>query len=198
MRIILLSLVIILLSGCTDKKSDFEGPFSVSRVIDGDTLVLRDSQKIRLSGINAPEKGECYYEEASKRLESLVLEGDIFLEMDKTDTDKYRRELRYVYREGALINLMMVSEGYAVAFDKYKNDTKRYDELKRAEETARQQNLGLWQCKKEECAYISSKNSKIYHKAGCKWAKRILPENKVCYKSVKDIPKNLKLSNCPT
>lgn len=198
MKILPILLAIILLSGCTPEKTDFEGPFMVSRVIDGDTLVLSNSQIIRLSGINTPEKGECYYKEATKRLESLVLEGNISLERDRTDIDKYGRELRYIHKDGTLINLVMVSEGYAVAFDKYKDDTKRYDELKRAEETAKAQNLGLWQCKKEECKYISSKNSKTYHRADCKWAKRILPENRICYKNSDEIPENLKLSNCPT
>ena len=198
MRLIILLLITAIISGCAPEKAGLEGPFKVTRVIDGDTLILSNSQKVRLSGINTPEKGECYYEEASKRLESLVLNSDVFLERDRTNTDKYGRKLRYVHKEKTDINLLMVSGGYAAAFDKYKNDTKRYDELKRAEETARTQNLGLWRCKREECEYVASKNSKVYHRADCKWAKRILPENKICYKSKDELPSRLKQSDCPT
>ena len=51
-----------------------EGPFIVTRVIDGDTIEINNSYKIRLSGINTPEIGECYYQEAKEFLSKLTLE----------------------------------------------------------------------------------------------------------------------------
>ena len=38
----------------------------VARVIDGDTVELEDKIKVRLLGVNAPERGECYFEESKK------------------------------------------------------------------------------------------------------------------------------------
>lgn len=36
------------------------------------------------------------------------------------------------------------------------------------------------------CAYVASKNSNKFHVATCQWAKRIKPENLVCFKSAED------------
>ncbi|MDP2909178.1 MAG: thermonuclease family protein [Nanoarchaeota archaeon] len=184
-KTVFLLLILALISGCTS----LEGPFKVTRVIDGDTIELNNFQKVRFSGINTPETGECYYQEAKARLGELLLGKDVMLEKDKTNIDKYDRELRYVYVNGLMTNSIMVEEGYARVFDKYKDDTKKYEELKKIEETAKSKKLGVWGCeeKKEECLYVGSKNSKTYHKPDCKWAKKIKPENIVCYKSEPEV-----------
>jgi len=87
----------------------------------------------------------------------------------------------------------LVKEGYAKVHDKYKDDTKRYDELKAVEKFAINNNLGVWSCidLKEGCLYVGSKNSDKYHSPDCKWAKKIKPENLICYKSEEEV-KNLK------
>lgn len=184
-KTVFLLLILALISGCTN----LEGPYKVTRVIDGDTIELNNFQKVRFSGINTPETGECYYQEAKTRLGELLLGKDVMLEKDKTNIDKYDRELRYVYVNGLMTNSIMVEEGYARVFDKYKDDTKKYEELKKIEETAKSKKLGVWGCeeKKEECLYVGSKNSKTYHKPDCKWAKKIKPENIVCYKSEPEV-----------
>jgi len=187
-------LILILISGC--KSNSLEGPFKVTKVVDGDTLDLNNSQRLRFSGINTPETGECYYQEAKDKLTELVLEKDVFLEKDKSNTGKYGRLLRYVYIENILVNAFLVENGYARVFDKYKYDTKRYEELKNLENTAKNSKLGLWGCEdnKKDCLYVGSKNSKTYHKPNCKWAKKIKPENLICYKSESEI-KDLKPCN---
>lgn len=182
MRRIITLLILLLIAGCSEK---LEGPYKVTRVIDGDTIELDNSEKIRFSGINTPETGECYYQEAKEKLEDTLLGKDVLLEKDRTLTDKYGRELRYVYVDDMMVNSMMVEEGYARVFDKYKEDTKKYEELKILEETAKSAMLGVWDCeeKKDDCLYVGSKNSKTYHKPDCKWAKKIKPENLVCYRT---------------
>lgn len=182
-KLLILTLMLIILTGCDNNR--LEGPFKVTKVIDGDTVELNNSQKVRFSGINTPETGECYYQEAKARLGELLLGKDVMLEKDKTNIDKYDRELRYVYTDGLMANSIMVEEGYARVFDKYKDDTKKYEELKKIEETAKSKRLGVWGCEEKEnnCLYVGSKNSKTYHKPDCKWVKKIRPENLVCYKS---------------
>ena len=44
----------------------------VSRIIDGDTIELQNGERVRLLGINTPEKGQPYYEEATNRLKELI------------------------------------------------------------------------------------------------------------------------------
>ena len=125
----------------------------VIRVIDGDTIELNNSEKVRLSGIDAPEKGECFYLEAKEKLEYLIYgeEKDdndvVYLEQDRTNRGTYGRLLRYVYdKNKRLLNILLIEGGYAEAYDKYKYDTKRFAELDAAEQRAKAQGLGIWSC----------------------------------------------------
>ena len=61
--------LLFLLSGCSSYA--MEGPYTVTYVVDGDTLDVYE--RVRLSGINTPETDECYYQEAKDRLTELTL-----------------------------------------------------------------------------------------------------------------------------
>ena len=88
-------------------------PAFVSRVIDGDTLETESGGKIRLLGINTPEKGEKYYEEARNFLENKTLNKTILLEFSKDKYDKYGRVLAYVHLNEENVNLEVVKNGFA-------------------------------------------------------------------------------------
>lgn len=200
MKKVVFLILLLFLTGCTGYvvlDAEKEGPFTVVKVIDGDTLDLNNSERIRLSGINTPETGECYYEEAKERLKELTLNKEVYLEKDISDKDKYGRYLRYIYINNETINSILVREGFAKVYDKYKEDTKRYSQLKEEEQKALSQNLGVWSCQdpKEDCLYVGSKNSKLYHDLDCKYAKKIKPENLICYKTEEEV-KGLEKSEC--
>ncbi len=142
-------LLLILISGCVSGevvKEEFEGPYLVTYIIDGDTLDINISERVRLSGIDTPERGECYYAEAKDKLFELVYSKDVYLEKDRSDRGNYGRLLRYVYIDSINVNKLLVEEGYAKVYDKYSYDTKRYDELKEVEAIAKENNLGVWSC----------------------------------------------------
>ncbi len=121
----------------------------VERVIDGDTLELNTSEKVRLTGINAPEKGESYYDEARKKMERLVLNKEVSMEKDKEGTDKYGRLLRYVYIGDEMVNLLMIEEGYATVYVLQPNN--RHERLFRdAESAARSTRKGVWSLVSED------------------------------------------------
>lgn len=124
----------------------------VTKVIDGDTLELNSSEKVRLLGVNAPEKGEPYYAEAKKRLEQLVLNKTVLMERDDEDRDRYGRMLRYVYIGDEMVNLVLLEEGYATLYVLQPNEA--YETLFRnAEEAARASRMGVWSLVSEhECA----------------------------------------------
>jgi len=124
----------------------------VVKVIDGDTIVLNNSEKVRLLGINAPEKGELYYGEAKERLKELVLNKKVFLERDEEDRDRYGRLLRYVYLGDEMVNLKMLREGYATLY--LVGERLRYErDLEEAEMEARKMRRGLWsQTSEHPCA----------------------------------------------
>ena len=95
----------------------------VDRVIDGDTIVV-GNQSIRLLGINTPERGEFFYDEAKDFLTELVVNQSVVLEKGREDRDKYQRLLRYVFLNDKNVNSELVEQGYAnyyfpTGFDQY-------------------------------------------------------------------------------
>ena len=116
----------------------------VTQVIDGDTITVEGGIRVRLIGIDAPERGERCYEEAKKHLEEMILYKEVYLEKDVTDKDKYGRYLRYVWLGGKLVNAEMVWSGYAVA-KTYPPDTKYQHIIAQAEQDAINRRAGcLW------------------------------------------------------
>jgi len=113
----------------------------VERVIDGDTIELRGGKRVRLLGIDSPEKKQYYCEEATERLRQLVEGKDVGLEKDATNRDKYGRLLRYIYVDEVFVNLEMVKEGYAVLFTTPRN-VKHLEELMKVEDEAKLKGIG--------------------------------------------------------
>ncbi|MFA5015256.1 MAG: thermonuclease family protein [Actinomycetota bacterium] len=115
----------------------------VKEVVDGDTIVLSNGSRVRLIGINTPEHGMYFFEEAREVLGTIVLGKEIVLEKDISDKDKYGRLLRYVYAGDLFVNLEMVKRGFANTYT-YPPDIKYNEEFLEAERYARENNLGLW------------------------------------------------------
>ena len=122
---------------------------NVSRVIDGDTFETVKGDKVRLLGINTPEKSEKGYEDAKSFLQQL--EGEqIILEYIKEDRDKYGRKLRYVFLGNILINEEILQRGFAHSY--FYDEDKYTGEMKKAEEKARKQGIGIWKKSDDKCA----------------------------------------------
>ena len=81
----------------------------VTGIIDGDTIVV-ENESVRLIGINSPERGEDFYEEAKKFLEDLILGEEVELEIN--GKDKYYRLLAYVYFGNENVNIELVEKCY--------------------------------------------------------------------------------------
>jgi len=127
----------------------------VSRVVDGDTIVLEDGRKVRYIGIDTPESVhpttpvECYALEAKLANEELVLNKRVRLEKDVTDTDRYHRLLRYVYIDDISVNEYLVENGFARALF-YKPDTKYEEDIFALQVDAQKQLRGLWGACKDQ------------------------------------------------
>jgi len=87
----------------------------VTKVLDGDTIIIQGGDHVRLLGIDADEKNYPCYDAARLRLEELVLGKTVRLERDNENLDQYGRQLRYIFLDGANINEKMVAEGLAIA-----------------------------------------------------------------------------------
>jgi len=102
-------------------------------VIDGDTIMLDGGEKVRLIGINTPERGEDGYEEARDALAKLALNKTVTITPQQSDRDIYGRLLRDVYIEDIFVNLYLVENGFAVALP-IPPDTKFAKEIHQAEQ----------------------------------------------------------------
>jgi len=121
---------------------------TVERIIDGDTLVVRSGQHVRLVQIDSPEAGEeCYAESATRELTRLARPGQrVVLERDaRLDAvDRYGRLLRYIWVGGTNVNVELVRRGAATPWF-YDGDRGRYaSRLLAAVSSARRAARGMW------------------------------------------------------
>lgn len=115
----------------------------VTSVIDGDTVELADGRRVRYLGIDTPESGEYYAEEATARNKELVEGKTVELQRGPRDQDEYGRLLRYVYVDGVFVNAELIAQGYAKAYIFDPDD--RYSQiLVQLEQYAKMKNRGLW------------------------------------------------------
>jgi endonuclease YncB( thermonuclease family) len=89
------------------------GEYLVERVVDGDTVVCAGLGKVRLLGIDTPERGEAGYEEARDRLARLVGGRRVTLYFDEVLYDKYGRVLGYPVVDGVEVCAVLVRDGLA-------------------------------------------------------------------------------------
>lgn len=89
----------------------------VERVVDGDTVDVAGVGRIRLIGIDAPERTECGFVEAADHVSRLTLGQQVLLRRSEgqPDADRYGRALRYVLVDGVDVGLSMIERGLAVA-----------------------------------------------------------------------------------
>ena len=115
----------------------------VSRVIDGDTILLNSGETVRLICIDTPETDEPGFQDAKNYLTGLVLNKNIRLVKDVSETDRYDRLLRYMYLGDLFVNGAIVKAGYAEAY-RYPPDIALCNEIEALEATAKAQKIGIW------------------------------------------------------
>lgn len=117
----------------------------VASVADGDTLRCRDGRRVRLIGIDAPERGQGdAFAPSRDRLRALAPRGaTVLLEPDATARDRYGRTLAWVWVGDTLVNEQMVREGWAVLYTVAPN-VRHVDRIRAAQAAARREGAGLW------------------------------------------------------
>lgn len=110
---------------------------TVTRTIDGDTLVFDEGTTARLVNINTPEKGETGYTEASAYLALLQNES---VEIEEIGEDRYGRLLVRIFSPD-YVNLKIVEEGLGTKFLVQGSELKEFDG---AESAAVSEGRGLW------------------------------------------------------
>lgn len=120
----------------------------VVRVADGDTITVLDANlqqhKIRLAGIDAPERRQAFGQRSREFLASMVAAQQVDVETEKTD--KYGRSVGKVILEGRDVNLAVVAAGLAWHYKEYESEQTPSDRMLYAsdEQEARRFRRGLW------------------------------------------------------
>ena len=121
----------------------------VTRVVDGDTVILERIGRARLIGVDTPESVDPrapvqrFSKEASEFTTRLVAGRAVRVGYDWNRTDRYRRTLVYLYlMDGTFVNAEIIRQGYGFAYTQF--PFKYSDDFTKAEREARQQMRGLW------------------------------------------------------
>lgn len=102
----------------TPEKPPVPSGGKVAEVIDGDTIVLDTGTKVRYLGIDSPETGNPYSEDASRANQSLVLDRHVDLEpCGVRPRDRYDRVLARVRVEGVDVAASLLRDGLADVMD---------------------------------------------------------------------------------
>jgi endonuclease YncB( thermonuclease family) len=123
-------------------KPHYEISGKVVKIADGDTLTIVDASneqhKIRLAGIDAPEKGQPFGTKARENLAGKVFGQTVRVEV--IDVDRYKREVGRIFLHERFINMEMVRDGFAWRYETYDKP----GEFTAAEADAREHRRGLW------------------------------------------------------
>jgi micrococcal nuclease len=140
--------LVVLVAACSGGDGDGLGgsAITVDRVVDGDTFDVHDAvgtERVRILGVNAPEAGECFHDDATAALVRLLDGGEVTLVRDTSDRDPNGRLLRYVEVDGADAGLALVRGGFAIARVSAPDEARR-PAIEAAEAEARAAMVGLW------------------------------------------------------
>lgn len=120
----------------------------VVKVSDGDTITVLDTtnqqHKIRLMGIDAPEKKQPFGEKSKQALSSIVYDRQVVVEYGKLD--RYGRKVGKVLVDGIDANFEQVKAGMAWHYKKYQKEQSAEDRVlySIAEDQAKNEARGLW------------------------------------------------------
>jgi micrococcal nuclease len=121
----------------------------VSRVIDGDTVVLENGDRVRYLNIDAPEDTgshhDCFGAQATAFNRSMVQGRDVSLAYDDgVCKDRYGRWLAWLLVGGLDVNARAVKQGYACAWFVAPDGAARAQEFDDLQSIAKTERLGLW------------------------------------------------------
>ncbi|WP_219988785.1 thermonuclease family protein [Leucothrix pacifica] len=147
-----LAVVLQFYNGYRDHQEQCNLQGKVVKLADGDSITVLDDDKvqhkIRLSGIDAPERNQPYGKAAKQFLSDKIFGKTVCVGWYKKD--KYRRLVGVVRINDQDVNYQLVEAGLAWHYKYYQKEQSAYDRVKYAEaqEQAEDNKRGLWQERK--------------------------------------------------
>jgi endonuclease YncB( thermonuclease family) len=147
----LTTILILLLAAsvsCSRPQKTEGSRYRVTAIADGDTITVLDannkSHRIRLQGIDAPERAQAFGPASREHLNDLLFGKVVMLQGEKTD--QYGRILCKVLVDGRDANLEQINAGFAWFYRHYERDlsSEDRDSYSNAESEAHNTKRGLW------------------------------------------------------
>jgi len=166
----------------------------VAQVVDGDTVILGNGQKVRLLGIDAPElehegqPADFLAHKAKRVLTDLAQGRRVRLEYDKLRYDRYGRTLAFLFLpDGTNLSRELVRQGLAHVYTVPPNMQFR-EELLAAQREAIKARRGVWlkALNQDESYYLGNKRSFIFHRPTCPQGSQTARSNREHFKSITD------------
>ena len=125
-------LPLLLVAGCSvyfEPEFNLSNETHVYRIVDGDTFIISGGEYVRIIGVNAPDRKEGGYHEATDYLRQF--EGkEVILEEEGEDRDKFGRLLRHAFVDNKSVGISLIEDGHAEIYEDYKG--KYYEEFIKA------------------------------------------------------------------
>lgn len=210
---LLLLFVPLLVSGCASQSEAAGKPKLLQAVVtsvsDGDTVHVKlggRDERVRMIGVNTPEishpdlgiREQPYGRQAAAYTRKRLLGKKVWLELDVQQRDKYGRLLAYVWLSppasfsekeirARMHNAELLLNGYAQVMTVPPN-VKYADLFVKFQREAREKGKGLWGAPAVvkpagKALYVGNRRTRIFHRADCRWAQKISPQNRVEFRS---------------
>jgi endonuclease YncB( thermonuclease family) len=147
------AIALVFATGCTAEERE-QVPVlvgNVIKIVDGDTIDVQLSTgpiRVRLHGVDTPERGQPWGKESTAALTALVMGKDV--DIEPFSQDRYERMIGIVFLGDLNVNLELVKRGHAWAYRQY---MRREDSaLCINEAAARTAKKGLWASKERPVA----------------------------------------------
>jgi micrococcal nuclease len=179
-----LALLSATITNCSRKTPAPGDEITVIGVIDGDTVELEDGRRVRLIGIDTPERGDAASDSASALAQRLLLKKRVRLEIDRDQIDRYGRTLAFLWIGDALINREIIRKGWGWCYF-FEGNLRHSREFLLAQHEAMRAHRGLWKTPHEETAeyYRASFISHRFHRPECESMRGVDPDLEVAYHS---------------
>ena len=160
--------------------------FRVVRIIDGDTFELTGGDRLRLIGIDCPEKGQPFYDSARAFAENMLLNRMVEISFSHRRRDGYGRLLGYVYCDSLFVNQEIIGNGlgYVYLFRDNLKDKVTTRQLLAAQEQAMEMNTAVWSIRYHpEPYYLAGRNSYRFHRPHCGSIDKTTPGKYITFKT---------------
>ena len=181
-----------ILSKYSDTECHVEKKGICTKVVDGDTIELDTGEKIRLVGVNTPERGVEGYITSKNFVQKLCLNKEIGIDIDDSKhNDRYGRTLAVVIVDGKNLNEMLLKEGLAEIMYMPPSEFYPYNWADSNTPVANTHSSSSSSSHSNDDSshssnsgkYIGNSNSGKFHLSSCKSVKKMSAGNKVFFSS---------------